>query len=132
MRDNPNMPRDIRAVEFDETRYFAPEFLEKHRIRRILGTYVADFSSYTYCCELTPSLYLTGVHFSIEHDGDVSDEVREAADCELIDCGGPEDFYLHVRSAQKLRSVKFEDDPEETDEEAMEAAREYFQGNWPF
>jgi hypothetical protein len=33
------------------------------------------------------------------------------------------------RDVSELPFVKFNDDPEDTDEAAMEAAREYFQGN---
>ena len=83
----------------------------------------------TYCCEATPSAYVDVLEYTVEFEGDVSDEVRESWETLLnYDCGPVEGYYVHYHDVfdasgrPKWRHVEQGEDTEED-------AREYAQGN---
>ena len=98
--------------------------------------------SKTYCCEITPSLWVEVLGMEAEWDEEVSDELREWWDEQLSHpdfTGGEDGYYVHYHSVvntyEKDGPVTFagwfvttvhEDGEFETPEDA----REYAQGNW--
>ena len=60
----PVLP-DFRLVAIDETADWEKEFCKEHNIETIMGVWLYDDSSRTYCCEMTPSYELTRVETHI-------------------------------------------------------------------
>jgi len=132
---DPTLPRDIVAVSFDETRNYTIDPADRPFIDRILGVYILDRSSRTFCCESTPSYDLRHVYDTVVVGVDCPEDVADRLDATYAHNGG-DDIYVHCRVIEALPVDRIRvwggDDPTESDAEAMESAREHFQGNCPF
>ena len=132
---DPTLPRDIVAVALNETRHYLIDPADKPYIDRILGVYILDRSERTHCCEITPSYSLEHVYDTVVASFDCPDDIRERLDERYAHLGG-DDIYVHCSVIDALPADRIRvwrgDDPIESDDEAMEHAREHFQGNCPF
>jgi len=125
---------DWYCVALDETQYWNLADDDKPYVEKMLGVYIYDRASYTYCCELTPSYLLCHVTNVAVCKADTPDDARERINA-AYECGGDgEDFYMHVRTVegipdeQKHHYGNVEDWQDEKDRgEAI--VREYYQGN---
>jgi len=132
---------DFRLVAVDETEYYSiPSELSE--IKKIYGVYLVDFNSHTYCCELTPSLWLDHLYNTFTVDDSVNDcELLEEIDSWLREVEGSS-FYAHVSFVEKdyrfsiIESYPFTEQQikdylsgEVVYGELEEEVREYYQGN---
>lgn len=137
-RFNPDVPPAWHAIKLDETGHYDKEFLEKYGVGKIYGVYIADFSSRTYCCEITPSYALYFINSVAEYpDYDDDDKRVEFLD-ELDECDGYTEpvVYFHCHTIKALPDDRkypihiqeddWRDDPEGS---GYEVAREECQGN---
>jgi len=123
---DPKLPRDIRQVRLPCR--IDPRDLP-HGVAAIEEVYITDLSSATHICSAERMSWLIGVRSEFTFVDGLS-EARQEELSEIESQGCPDDDYFPMRDIEKLEFISFEDDPDDTDEEAMEAAREYFQGNW--
>jgi hypothetical protein len=124
-KGNRNVPRDIRQVKVDVTDMCANL---PPKVKRVVDVYITDISERTFICSAQAMAFMIGVRCDFVYEGELSEEEAEAISNMEI-AATPEDTYMDWRNVSELPFVKFNDDPEDTDEAAMEAAREYFQGN---
>jgi hypothetical protein len=123
---NPSLPRDIRQVRLPCR--VDPRDLPQG-VTKIDEVYVTDLSSATHICSAERMSWLVGIRSEFTFvDGLSEERQEELSNLESESC--PEDDYFPMRDISALPSVRFEDDKDDTDEEALEAAREYFQGNF--
>lgn len=120
------MNADIRLVAIDETRYWREDIAQE--AGKLFGVYMYDADQYTCCCEATASRLLMRVYTATEKG--VSEDTHG-----LIlegDCQTEPDFYMHASRVEQLREVgRWKSDPDDSPEENIESAREYWQGNPP-
>ena len=100
----------------------------------VFEVYIVDPSSRTYCCELTPSFHLRHVATTAWPVADASEETREAVYEAFSYNGDDQDAYVHVWQVAGGQygtpiAIYTPDDPEETLEESLEYALDWYQGN---
>jgi hypothetical protein len=127
---NPNVKPDIKYVKIDETRHWDEGFLKKYDITRMVGVYIFDANEYTYCCEITPSHWLSFIETQPEGEYIDDEEKREALYDEIMEAEmwNDNDCYMHVSGVKEGRANIIEIGSLEGCED-MEEGREYAQGN---
>lgn len=91
----------IRLLDRHWTPDMLPDDAPSPRPQRLSTRYIVSPDSYTYCCEVTPSLYLDPLDCQFEWDdyNAVTEEVSEWYDSHAIDLHvGAEGEYHHVSS----------------------------------
>lgn len=76
----------LAVVRIDETKHWN---LTGPKPETIWGVYLVDMNEHTYCCELTPSLYLRFMYNT--YTGEQNEEIEEVGNTYS------EDYYVHVR-----------------------------------
>jgi hypothetical protein len=117
--------RDIRQVKIDVTDMCANL---PPKVKRVVDVYVVDVSSRTFICSAQPMAHMVGVRCDFETEPNLTEEEAEVISESEFDAI-VEDTYMDWSRVKEMPFVRFEDDPDDNDEAAMEAAREYFQGN---
>jgi hypothetical protein len=93
----------------------------------------------TFCCEITPSLYVEVLNLDAEWDEEPSEELREWWDeLLMLALAGDDDYYVHYRRVVAAYEADgpvtfagwFTHVHEDGEFDAPEDAREYAQGNW--
>ena len=124
---NPKLPRDIRQVKVQT--HLDPRDLPKN-VESVTEVYITDVSCAHHYCSAERLAWMLGLRYEFEPVDDLTEAEREAVGEDAIEEGGPEDTYMNLSRVKDMPHVRFEDDAEDSDDDAMEAAREYFQGNW--
>lgn len=123
---NPSLPRDIRQVRLPCR--IDPRDLPQG-VAKIDAVYITDLSSATHICSAERMSWLIGIRSEFTFIDGLS-EARQEELSEIESQGCPDDDYFPMRDIEKMEFVSFKDDTEDSDEEAMNAAREYFMGNF--
>jgi hypothetical protein len=132
-------------IGLDETRHWnLPAAIRAH-ILRIDTVYAFNRNEHTYCCELTPSHWLTCVDFSVTfrpefYDRPDFDELREQVDLLIQGVNRCEsDCYMHKReidrllpNAPKFQVGQVEDESELEHQQVMDALFEQWHCNPKF
>jgi len=73
-------------------------------VEKITGCYIADFSRNTYCCELTPSLYLIWMAYDEEFKEGVEEQAKEVVDGIIADQIGEDGYYhrSYIENSDKI------------------------------
>jgi hypothetical protein len=122
---NPKLPRDVRQVRLQCR--VDPRDLPQG-VTKIDEVYITDLSVTHHYCSPAKLAYCVFVRTEFTLADGLSEEEQERlSDLESETCA--ENDYFDYTTIKALPFVKWDDDPEDTDEETMEAAREYFQGN---
>jgi hypothetical protein len=124
-KENRDVPRDIRCVKIDVT-YMCENLPPK--VKRVVDVYVCDVSSRTFICSAQPMAHMVGVRCDFETEPNLTEEETEVISESEFDAIA-EDTYMDWSRVKEMPFVRFEDDPDDTDEAAMEAARERFRGD---
>lgn len=117
--------RDIRQVKVEITAYC--DSLPWY-VLHVYEVYVTDMSVRHFCCSAQPMAYCIAVRTEIVVNNEVPDELLEEIQKVELEHSFDSDYFEYEAIAS-LPFVAFEDDTDDTDAEAVEAAREYFQGN---
>ncbi len=131
---NSKVKPDWYCVALDETRHWNLAEEDRPFVKKMLGIYIFDRSTYTYCCEITPSYFLCYLGDVAVLKTDAPDDVRERIN-ERYEClYQGEDCYMHVRDVERIpeaQKKQYGDVPDWADEvdrgEAL--VREYYSGN---
>lgn len=123
---DPKLPRDIRQIRMASP-IDARDF--PSGVVAIEEVYVTDLSTAHHYCSPERLAWLLGLRFEFTLADGLSQARQEELSCEE-GSSGPDDTYMSMARVEALEFVSFEDDPSDSDEEAMDAAREFFQGNW--
>lgn len=131
----------FRCIAVDETEnwFFTEE--QEHILHGVpaFGVYLYREGEATYCCSLSPSTWCEFLHNVFLTDSEEQDEATE----DLVFLNGHENNHYrnYIRDHKKpyistncyeiVLERKEYASLEEMSEAAWEAAREYFQGNWP-
>lgn len=136
MLNDPNckVPPDWQCVALEETQHWNLAEEDRPFIVKMMGVYIHDRSSYTYCCELTPSYFMIylGDVAVLKHDtpDDVRERINEKYECSYQGESG----YMHVRDIEAVaadQKVQYGPVADWADEEdrGESQVREYYQGN---
>ena len=125
MTDKQESRRDIRQVKIDVTSSYKKL---PPKVVKIIDHYVVDVSSRTFLCSAQPMAWLVGVRAEFVVDGELTDEEQDFISTEEYGCS-PDDTYMDWQEVKKMEFIRFEDDPNATDEAAIEAARVHFREN---
>jgi len=104
-----------------------PEYIAG--VTAVHEVYVTDLSVAHHICSFERNAWCLGIRTEFTFADGLSEERIEELQ-EIEASNPPQDDYFLMARIEKLPFVKWDDDPEDEDDEAMEAAREYFQGNW--
>ena len=129
MKNEENLPIDLRAVLINETRYWRDDIAEE--AGEIWQEYIYDANTATYCCEMTPSYCLYRVNWpTASNYYDCDDDRNEALDLVLMEGAqfyGEATCYMHCRDIDEIRQNQhkkigvFKRDPDLTyDEQILE------------
>jgi hypothetical protein len=140
------LPIDARAIAIDETE---PSWLGENSryIKQILGVYLYDKNSHTYCCSLSPDYWMIHLYNQVvftEEGERLPERDREQLREEYTDPTNNEDCYMSVYDVDHLEEtlqaerwryailgethVDYED---MTRDEQMESLRVQYCGNCP-
>lgn len=117
-----NIP--IKAVSFDDTKYYDIPVEDMVHIEKIVSTYLYRDDECVRLCEITPSFELRWLNTDIWFKSEISD-IKKNDLCEKYEIHHDEDIYMHVREIEARPTVECGE--YETWEEAMEN----LQGNPP-
>lgn len=126
---NDNVKPNWYCVAIDETKFWNLDPEDVPFIKQIYGVYTYDASTYTYCCELTPSYWLNFIENSFVFNPDTPEEIRDCI-LEKYACAGGEGFYQHVSDVKAISLRHHYGESEDEGEDRGEAeVREYYQSN---
>lgn len=141
MLNDPNckVKPDWQSIYLDETRYWNLADADKPLIEKMIGVYVYDRNSVTYCCEVTPSYAMIHLYNSAWVGVDCTDEDRKRIHSDYVDAamGSDDDVrYMHARDVDRIpdsqRKSYGELSDADADDRGEAEVREYWQGNCPF
>lgn len=124
---NPKLPRDIRQVKAQSP--VDARDLPKN-VKSVTEVYITDVSCAHHYCSAERLAWMLGLRYEFEPVDGLAEDEREAVGESESEAGGPDDTYMNLARVTAMPHIKFEDDPSDSDEDALEAAREYFQGNF--
>lgn len=126
---NDNVKPDWYCVAIDETQFWNMDPEDLPFVEKIYGVYVYDASTYTYCCEFTPSYWLEFIENSFVFTSDTPDEVKDCI-LEKYSWAGGEGFYQHVYQVKAIPLKNHYGEPEdECNDRGADEVREYYQSN---
>jgi hypothetical protein len=138
------LPIDAHLIAIDESRHYSIPEADAPFIAQIRGIYLFDRNVHTYCCEMTPSHFLTHICDSVTLTpaGEELDEYAKDRIYQDYELNGGDDIYIHVRDIDRMIDKAGKGDHyaygspgvsyEDVDyDDQMESLREHFNGNMP-
>ena len=128
---NSDIPPKMTACLIDVSEHCSEEFLDRCGGKVYLSGFFDD-SVNTYCCSLTPSVYVEGLEFVPERYPE-DEELSEELNGELLE-NAAEGSYVNRSDIERMRKES-PDNFEvleltfDEDDDPSEVAREYLQGN---
>ena len=119
------------AVRIPVSKYY-PEYMRKQHLAAIYEVYLYDVLTAVHCCEITPSYELIGIDtvYEFEPGYDALQEEVDAVE-EYLNSVEPDDMYMHCSAVARCeaRKLNVDLDPDDTEQQWLEAAADAYKSN---